>query len=275
SEFAFRDELQNLIRHHLNQPNPVYVEFARFEFRGVPTSKRIIRELIEKKVVTGWDDPRLSTIEAIRRRGLLPETLREFTYTYAGVSFAKKEYDWSLVYSINRKLVDSRARRFFFVPNPVKLVLRNFAGARVEIPYHPSLKLGKRTLEAGKTVYISGDDAAALNVGDIFRCKMLANVRVLEIYSGEIVGEVVGVEPLHGVKIVQWVPENYVEVKVFKYEELIKANGSINMESVKEIRGYGESYLTSVDIDEIVQFERFGFVRVDSVSPFIAYFAHQ
>ncbi|MCS6769451.1 MAG: glutamate--tRNA ligase family protein, partial [Candidatus Caldarchaeum sp.] len=103
SEFAFRDELQNHIRNLLGLPNPVYVEFSRFEFKGVPTSKRIIRELIEKKLVEGWDDPRLTTIEAVRRSGVVPKAIREFTLSYAGISQAKKEYDWSLLHSINRK----------------------------------------------------------------------------------------------------------------------------------------------------------------------------
>ncbi len=275
SEFAFRDELQNLIRHHLSLPNPVYVEFARFEFKGVPTSKRLIREMIEKKIVSGWDDPRLSTIEAIRRRGLQPKTLREFTYTYAGISFAKKEYDWSLIYSINRKLIDPHCRRFFFVHKPVKLMLKNFPSRKVEIPYHPSSNLGKRTVEVGDTVYISGSDIAGLKVGDVFRCKLLANVRVEEITSEAVVGEVFGDGPIEGIKIVQWVPEDHVDVKVFMYAELVGEDGSINPQSVREITGYGERDVESVNVGEVVQFERFGFCRRDSPHELVFIYCHE
>ncbi|MEM4315478.1 MAG: glutamate--tRNA ligase family protein, partial [Nitrososphaerota archaeon] len=74
SEFALRDELQNMIRDILGLKNPVIVEYSRFEFRGTITSKRQIRQLIEGGVIDGWDDPRLTTIEAVRRRGILPET---------------------------------------------------------------------------------------------------------------------------------------------------------------------------------------------------------
>ncbi|MEM2237063.1 MAG: glutamate--tRNA ligase [Candidatus Caldarchaeum sp.] len=264
SEFAFRDELQNLIRQHLGLPNPVYVEFARFEFKGVPTSKRIIRGLIEKGYVHGWDDPRLSTIEAVKRRGLLPETLREFTLTYAGVTYAKKEYDWSLVYSINRKIIDKQARRFFFVKNPVKLFLKDFPGARVEIPYHPSHDLGSRTLDVGDTVYISDEDAAGLRKGDVFRCKLLANVRVINVLPDMVVGETFGKEPAQGVKIIQWVPEDCLRVKVLKYGQLLRDDGSFNPESFKEVHGFGEKNIESVKVDEVVQFERYGFCRRDS-----------
>ncbi|MEM4287638.1 MAG: glutamate--tRNA ligase [Candidatus Caldarchaeum sp.] len=275
SEFAFRDELQNLIRAHLGLPNPVYVEFARFEFRGAPTSKRIIRELIAKGLVAGWDDPRLSTIEAVRRRGLLPETLREFTLTYAGVSLAKKEYDWTLIHSINRKLIDKQARRFFFVKNPVKLLLKNFQGASVDLPYHPSQNLGSRTLKVSDTVYISDEDAAGLKKGDVLRCKLLANVRILDVSPGLVIGEAFGKEPVQGVKIIQWVPEDCERVKVLRYGELLKEDGSFNSESLQEVYGLGEKSIESVKVDEVVQFERFGFCRRDLPSELTFIYCHE
>ncbi|MEM4290742.1 MAG: glutamate--tRNA ligase [Candidatus Caldarchaeum sp.] len=273
SEFAFRDELQNYLRDLLGLPNPVYVEFSRFEFKGTPTSKRVIRDLIERKLVDGWDDPRLSTVEAIRRRGLVPQAIREFTMSYAGISQAKKEYDWSLLYSLNRKIIDPHARRLFFVKNPVRLVLENFQGASVEIPYHPSSSLGSRVLEAGTEIYISGDDAAGLARGDVFRCKLLANVRVVEVSENRVVGEVVGDSPQQK-KIIQWVPEDGVEVAAIVYGMLLNEDGSVNSESVRRVEGLGEKAVNSVKVDEVVQFERFGFCRRDRADKPVFIYCH-
>ena len=264
SEFTFRDELQNLIRQHLGLRNPVYVEFARFEFKGTPTSKRVIRELIEKGLIRGWDDPRLSTIDGVKRRGIRPEAIREFTATYAGVSYAKKEYDWSLLYSVNRKFLDASSRRLFFVPEPVRLHVENLDIQVVEAPYHPTQNLGTRKITVGKTVYIQGRDVQSLKPGDVFRCKLLANVAVRRVEDGVVYGEAVGREPLPGVRIVQWVPEDAVHVKVFRYGSLLREDGSFNMESVEVVDGLGEKAVLEVGYQEVVQFERFGFCIRDS-----------
>lgn len=275
SEFSFRDELQNMIRSFLGLPNPIYVEFARFEFKGVTTSKREIRSLIEQGLVSGWDDPRLSTMDAVMKRGLKPETIREFTMTYAGVSQAKKEYDWSLLYSINRKIIDPTAKRLFFVNNPVKVLLKNFEAARVEIPFHPTQDLGKRSIEVKNVIYISGMDAERLKPGDVFRCKLFTNVRVVEKTADALVGEVVGGPPLRDGLIVQWVGEEHVLTKVFRYGSLFRDDGSINRESLWVDEGYCEKAVEQVAHDEVVQFERYGFVRKDSPDKSIFVYCHE
>ncbi|MEM0349480.1 MAG: glutamate--tRNA ligase [Candidatus Caldarchaeum sp.] len=264
SEFAFRDELQNMIRGILGLSNPVYVEFSRFEFRGATTSKREIRGLIEEGVVSGWDDPRLSTIEAVKRRGIRPQAIREFTLTYAGVTQAKKEFDWSLLHSINRKLVDPVARRLWFVSSPVKLRLVNFDGADVEVPFHPSANMGKRVIRAGGTLYISGQDAEKLVVGEVFRCKLLGNIRVVEKRDEEVVGEVVGGPPIKEGKIIQWVSDDNRFVRVIRYRPLFSEDGSVDKDSLWVEGGLAEAAVESVVFDEVVQFERYGFVRRDS-----------
>ncbi|MDJ0272901.1 MAG: glutamate--tRNA ligase [Candidatus Caldarchaeum sp.] len=264
SEFAFRDELQNMIRGILGLSNPVYVEFSRFEFRGATTSKREIRSLIEEKVVSGWDDPRLSTIEAVKRRGILPQAIREFTLTYAGVTQAKKTFDWSLLHSINRKHLDPVTRRLWFVASPVKLRLINHKRAQVEVPYHPSTNMGKRLIKTGDTLYISGLDAENIGVGEAFRLKLLANVKMVEKGADEVIGEVIDGPPIREGKIIQWVPEDNRRVKVIRYGSLFAEDGSVDRESLWVEEGLAEAAVESVAFEEVVQFERYGFVRRDS-----------
>jgi len=176
SEFRLRDELQDLIRSYLGLPNPLYVEYSRFEFEGTPVAKREIRELMARGVVKGWDDPRLATVMAVRRRGIVPEALREFVMRYTALTTSKKEYSWDLLYAINRRIIDPVSPRLFFVPEPVRLILRGLEEKVVEAPLHPAAEMGRRKLRAASQLYISRRDADRLRAGDRLRLKYLANI---------------------------------------------------------------------------------------------------
>ncbi len=274
SEFAPRDELQNMIRSVLGLRSPIIVEYSRFEFRGAPTSKRITRQLIEKGLIGGWDDPRLTTIEGVRRRGILPETVREFTLSYTALTFARKEYDWSLLTSLNRKLLDPKVRRFFFVPDPVQLRVSGFEPRSVRIPFHPSKNLGDRIIRAGRSIYISGNDIAQIKVGEVIRLKYLMNIRILRI-NGFVEAENVGEAPIEGVPIIQWVGDDSREVLIHRPGLLLREDGSFNTDSMELVKGLGEPAVESIGLDEVVQFERFGFCRRDKVDSLDFIFCHE
>ena len=266
SEFALRDELQNYIRSLLGiDKNPIYIEYSRFEFKGTPVSKRKLRAILEAGIAASWDDPRFPTIEGIKRRGILPEAIKEFTVTQTGFSYAKREYDWSLLFAINRKILDPKARRLFLTPNPVKLVVRDAPKLTIEAPYHPEKKeLGVRKLTTAGEFYVAGGDAEKMEIGEIIRLKYLMNIRVVEKDVNAIIAEFYGTEVKKDTKIIQWVPvEGSVKVKVLVPGPLY-LNGEVNPESLKIVTGVGEAAVEKVAIDEIVQFERFGFCRRDS-----------
>jgi len=256
--------------------NPIYIEYSRFEFKGTPVSKRKLRAILEAGLASGWDDPRFPTIEGIRRRGILPEAIKEFTITQTGFSYAKREYDWSLLFAINRKILDPKARRLFFAPNPVRLIVEDAPNIRVDIPYHPSSeKLGSRSVETGQEFYIAGSDAEKMRPGSVYRLKYLLNFEVIEKEAnGTVKGRFLGREPIRDVPIIQWVPiEEAVEVKVL-IPDILYLNDEINPESLKTVRGFGEKAVESVKLDEIIQFERFGFCRRDSEEELLFVKAH-
>ncbi len=276
SEFALRDELQNYIRSLLGmEHHPIYIEYSRFEFKGTPVSKRRLRAILEAGLARSWDDPRFPTIEGVRRRGILPEAIREFTITQTGFSYAKREYDWSLLFAINRKMLDPVARRLFFTPNPVKLLVDDAPEISVEAPYHPSNKdLGSRILKAGGEFYISGVDAERMRPGEVYRLKYLLNFSVLEVHDDLIRAEFLGRGPIKNIQIIQWVPaDEYLEVEVL-VPNVLYFNGEINPESLRIMKGFGERAVETVKLDEVVQFERFGFCRRDSSSELKFIFAH-
>ncbi|MCD6235419.1 MAG: glutamate--tRNA ligase [Thaumarchaeota archaeon] len=275
SEFALRDELQNYIRSLLGMRNPIYIEYSRFEFKGTPVSKRKLRAVIESGLASSWDDPRFPTIEGIRRRGIVPEAIKEFTITQTGFSYAKREYDWSLLFAVNRKILDPRARRLFFVPNPVKLVVEDAPKVSVEAPYHPDRsELGSRRIEAGNSFYVPREDFEKAAEGRLIRLKYLMNVRILEKREGLVKAEFAGREVVKNVKIVQWVPaDDFVDVEVLVPGPLY-LDGEVNPESLRKVMGVGEPAVKTVKPGEVVQFERFGFCRRDSEKGYVFIKAH-
>ncbi|MCX8192937.1 MAG: glutamate--tRNA ligase [Nitrososphaeria archaeon] len=276
SEFAFRDELQNYIRELLGMSNPIYIEYSRFEFKGTPVSKRKLRAIIEAGLAAGWDDPRFPTIEGLKKRGIKPEAIREFTILHTGFSYAKREYDWSLLYAVNRRLLDPQARRFFFVPDPVKLTIEGLEPGVLSIPYHPTNKnLGVRKVEYTCNFYISRLDAESMKPRDLVRLKYLANFEVVEVSREEVRGLWKSGGPIQGMPIIQWVPgESYHKVKVLIPDILYLDEGEINPESLKIVEGYGELNIEDIEFDEVVQFERFGFCRREPLDGYLFIKAH-
>ncbi|MCX6821858.1 MAG: glutamate--tRNA ligase [Candidatus Aenigmarchaeota archaeon] len=112
-EFEMRRELQQFIQKAVNLKITYITEMARFNLEGVPSSGRQIREMIQNKQLTGWDDPRLVTLIALRRRGFDPEGIKEFLVS-TGVTKTESMLTWDVLESFNRKMIsiNSRERKF-------------------------------------------------------------------------------------------------------------------------------------------------------------------
>ncbi|GBC71573.1 Glutamine--tRNA ligase [Candidatus Calditenuaceae archaeon HR02] len=272
SEFMFRDALQDAIRERLGLKNPVYVEYSRFEFEGTPLSRRRIRELIERGVVGGWDDPRLGTVTAARRRGISPEALREFVKFYVALTPSRKIYSWELLYAINKRIIDPKTPRLFFTPNPRRIIIQGAGRRIVTAPLHPSVDMGSRPIEVGETVYIPGSDAERLKPGDRFRLKYFVNLRVMDMNGDGLIcrAEEGGPEP--GLQVIQWVPEGSARLRVLIPDQLFRGEG-LNVESLRIVEGLVEPYESEIAEGAVVQFERFGYCVKDGPGRYI--FTHR
>lgn len=262
SEFMLRNELQDYIRNLLGMENPFYIQYSRFEFKGTPVAKREIRDLIQRGAIKGWDDPRLATIEGIKRRGILPEAIREFTLTHTGFTYAKREYTWDLLYAVNRKILDPIAKRFFFVPEPVKLKVKQAPKMVAKIPLHPEKDYGYRNIETNGEFFISAKDLTHASLGHIIRLKHLYNIKVEGFKNNIAVASFIGTELLQDVKIIQWVTEDCLKVSVTIPDVLFKED-KFNEGSLVTIKGLGEKALSGLEVGERIQFERFGFCILD------------
>ena len=265
----FHTKLQNYIRDLLELRHPIIIQYSRFNVKGSPASKRRLRPLIAKGLVKGWDDIRLTTLVALKRRGIVPEAIHALAVEM-GLSTSEPKIDWSIIEALNRKIIDSRAKRYFFVPDPVRLYVENAPGITVKLKNHPDFDYGFREVKTGNTFYIPEKDVA-----DEFRLKDLFNVKVTQRKDGELKGVFKGRELKKGLEKIQWVTDENVPVTVLVPHELF-VEGEYNPESLEIVKGLAEEAVKTLPVDETIQFERFGFCRIDNVGEEItACFAHR
>jgi glutamyl-tRNA synthetase len=264
----FHLALQIKLRELLGLPEVFVEQFSRFNFKGTPVSKRLLRPLVEEKMVTGWDDPRMPTIEGVKRRGILAEAIRQFTLL-VGYTKTEHTFDWSLLFAVNRKLLDPVSKRLFFVPDPVRLEVQGAPAHEATIPFHPTQeKLGKRQISvpASPTLLVPGADISAMKPGDLFRLMDLYNVRLVSTGKGTAAAEFDGDELRYDLKKLQWVPDDAEKqgVEVLEPHELYNEDDTINPNSLVVRNGFAEKSFGTLKVGEIVQFPRYGFVRVDA-----------
>ncbi len=253
-----RTELQQLIQKSLGLKSPYITEIARFNLKGVPSSGRIIREMIKNGELLGWDDPRLTTLIALKRRGFVPEAIREFLIS-TGVSKAESVLTWDMLESFNRSVIDPKCNRYFCVFNPVEIEIKNAPNIKkVRVHLHPDFpKRGYREIPVNiKNVIISRRDFEKFR-GKEIRLIGLFNIKLdkrAKFTSKEIVIEM---------PKIQWVSEKNIPVKILMDDG-----------NVKEC--LAEPEIKKLKVNDRIQFVRFGFCRLDQTKPqLIFYFTHK
>ena len=189
----------------------------------------------------------------MRRRGFQPESIRQII-----IDIGPKPSDITISFenlsSYNRKIIDKTADRYFFIPNPKRITVKGLKIKKIMVPLHPEEKHGFRSFALSNTFFIDDKDFDAYKGLEI-RLKDLCNIKlgnISEFTSAE----------LKAVPKIQWVPARHVSVRV------VMPQG--------EIKGYGEPSLSKVKPGSIVQFERFGFVRLEKMGKtIVAVFAHE
>jgi len=199
----------------------------------------------------GWDDPKLPTVKALRRRGFEPEAIRNF-FLSLGVTENDVSVSMKNLNAENRRIVDVKANRYFFVWNPVKLKIEGVERREVYIPLNPEKpEKGQRKLYGSDRIFISRSDFERFNEGEIVRLKEFCNIRVENKESG--IAVFAGKE-LEGVKkgknIIHWLSE----------EDAIPC---VVLGQERDYSGYVERNSIN-DLGKVVQFERFAFCRLES-----------
>jgi glutamyl-tRNA synthetase len=259
----FHVALQELIRSMLGFPAISVRQFSRFNFKGTPVSKRLLRPLVEEKLVGGWDDPRMPTIAGVMRRGIIPEAIQRFTVE-VGYTKSEHTYDWSLLLAVNRKLLDPVTKRVYFVPDPQALVVEGAPAKKVSIPFHPLEKLGERTLSTNGRFFVPSADISMMTEGQVFRLMELYNVSLVSRSPEGAVGRFEGEQMTQDTRKLQWVVQDDSEgVEVLEPSELYGEDETFNKDSLRTRLGVAEGAFSGLKEGDIVQFPRYGFVRVD------------
>ena len=278
---------------------PKQIEFAKLYLTNVVTGKRYIKKLVEEGIVDGWDDPRLVSIAALRRRGFTPESIKKFV-ELCGISKSQSSVDYAMLeYCIREDLKLSRSR-MMAVLDPIKLVIDNYPEGQVEeltvINNLENEELGTRTVPFCRELYIDREDFMEEPPKKYFRLFPGNEVRLMQAYFVTCTGfekdENGKVTVVHctydpetksgsgftGRKVkgtIHWVPAPYaVKAEVRLYENIIdeekgvyNEDGSLNLNpnSLTVLKDcYIEPAIKDAKAYDSVQFVRQGFFCVDA-----------
>ncbi len=237
---------------------PEIIYYGLLNIEGLKLSKTDARKAIEKGIYSGWDDPRTWSLQSLRKRGIQPDAIRKFILNI-GLSEADINVPAEILYAENRRIIDSKANRYFCVINPIKISIKNCSEIKnVKTPYHPDFpKRGKKEIPVNvNKIYIENEDYInfknrEIRLIDLFNIKIGKNV------------EFCGNE-LKDIPKIQWVSEPNVKIKI------IMPDGSVKI-------GLAEPSINKLKIGDIVQFIRVGFARFDRIEKDmpVFYFGHR
>lgn len=256
-------EKQKYLYQHMGWEIPEFIHYGRLKMEDIALSTSKAMAGIEDGTYSGWDDPRLGTLKAIARRGIQPETITQLMVEI-GIKMSDSAISWKKIYGLNRNIIEQKVNRYFFVPNPVKIDIADVPeedlGLAIERPLHPDFEeRGNRTLVFNSEVYIPQADLS----DGISRLMDAVNV---EIKDNDVVFHSKSFEDARDAKarIIQWVPTDAIKAKVV-------------MDDASVTEGLCEVDCKDLKVGDIVQFERFGFARLDEIKDdeLIFYYAHK
>jgi glutamyl-tRNA synthetase len=255
---------QQYIYDHFSWQVPVYRHYGRMGIEGVVLSTSQMRLGIKEGTYTGWDDIRLGTLRALARRGISPEAVKNAMLAI-GIGDTDISFSWDNLYAENRKIVDPTANRYFFVPDPITVKIGGVARHTAHALLHPGdTARGTRTLEFEGTVLVPKSEIVPGTV--MVRLKDLFNVKIA--WDGNTPSFSYGGDSLADARaakarILQWLPAQDAVPCT-----LLTQDGTVT--------GVCEP-LVKTEQGRVVQFERVGFARIDTVDApgILAYFTHK
>ncbi len=185
-EFEDHRPLYDWVVRELEYPMPPkQIEFAKLYLTNVITGKRYIKKLVEDGIVDGWDDPRLVSISALRRRGFTPESIKKFV-ELCGVSKANSSVDYAMLEYCIREDLKLKRPRVMAILDPIKLIIDNYPEGQIEyLDADNNLEnpeLGTRKLPFGRELYIERDDFMEEPPKKYFRLFPGNEVRLMNAY---------------------------------------------------------------------------------------------
>jgi glutamyl-tRNA synthetase len=276
-----KEHLTNQVRQeymyrYLGWNYPETIHYGRLKITGATLSKSKIVQGIREGLYQDWDDPRLATFAALRKRGITAEAIRKMMID-VGPKTADVILSWENLYAYNRKILDAVSDRYFFVEDPIALTVTQIPKmfkAKLRLhPEHPERGFREYTIkpigeDKSATFWISRKDADSLAIGKEVRLMELLNIKLenVKAHSAEASFASESYEESRETKapLIHWVPvKQDMPCKVI-------------MPDASTVEGIAESACKKLKSDSKIQFERFGFVRIDRINSMLtAYYAHK
>ncbi|MCP8316265.1 MAG: glutamate--tRNA ligase, partial [archaeon] len=264
-----KEHLTNTVRQvymykHLNWNYPVAIHYGRLKIEGAILSKSKIIQGIRDGLYEGFDDPRLATFLALRRRGLQPDAIRRLIYD-VGIKPVDVTISWQNLYSYNRQIIDKVASRYFAILDTIELQIHGVKeDVKAILPKHPDdRERGNRELKVSQEngiakVFVSKSDMELLLSRPIVRLMGLMNITDVRLEDNYLEASFKGFS-VHEAKmaeapLIHWLPAKG-NVKII----LVMFTG-------ERIEGLAEKSLAGEPLNSLVQLERLGFGRIDSKS---------
>ena len=274
-----KEHLTNQVRQeymykHLGWKYPEAIHYGRLKITGAYLSKSKIVQGIREGLFKDWDDPRLATFAALRRRGITPGAIKKMI-----IDIGPKTQDlvlsWENLYAYNRKILDPAANRYFFVQNPIELTVRKIPEeymVRLNLhPEYPERGFREYTIkpegnEHAAAFWVSKKDIDTTKTGSMIRLMELFNVKIEKVssYSAEasFVSNAYEEAKKGKVPLIHWIPVG---------EDM---PCQVVMPDAAMSEGIAEKTCKQLKQNTVIQFERFGFVRIDkNNAKLIAYYS--
>jgi glutamyl-tRNA synthetase len=255
---------------------PEAIHYGRLKITGAYLSKSKIIQGMKEGLFKSWDDPRLATFAALRRRGITPEAIKKMIID-VGPKTQDVVLSWENLYAYNRKILDPTAERYFFVQDPIELTAEKIPRVfNVKLQMHPNRQEGKsreytirpENDDGNAKFWVSRKDVDSSKVESIIRLMELFNVKIknASVYSANanFAGESYEEARQTRAQLIQWIPVGQ------------GMPCQVVMQDATIVDGIAESYCKHLKSNTIIQFERYGFVRIDQVGETLtAYYAHK
>jgi len=267
-DLAISERRQKWIYSYFNWKYPKTMTVGHIGIEGEKFSTKEMVKGVSSKTYSGFDDPRLPTISSYRKRGYAPESIYNFILSLS-ISGTEINFSEKNLISFSKAVFEPKSRHYFFVQNPVKLVIDG-----VKVPFekklfiHPEFhERGVRTFKFDKSpveLFIQKQDTESFEVDSTVRLKDLFNIEIEDISEKLIRAKLSSDQRLSPeINKIQWVPAR----------QNIKAKLLLNNNRL--VSGLAEKDAGSAELDEVVQFERIGFAKLDSKETMTFVFCHK
>jgi glutamyl-tRNA synthetase, archaeal and eukaryotic family len=241
---------QEYIYQYFGWELPTIINYGALLVKDLPLHKSEIRKLIKEGKISGWDDPFLPTLRGLKRRGIDREAIRKYIIEI-GPNPVDVIVDWNKIYTYNREIYDKKAKRFFIIRNPIKVIINDLPLNKIiKVKNHPEVDLGYREfIIKSNIIYVDKND---IN-NKYLRLFEGFNIEIIDKKEDYVIAKYISdsIEDARklNAKIVQWIPEDYkVNIKIWEKDGIIDA--------------IAEKYVLELTRDgEIIHGIRYGFFK--------------